>query len=97
MPIDENCEAFGQTYVEALASGIPSIFTLSGIANEFIINERNALVVPYKNSDAIYNSCIRLLNDKTLCNSLIENGKKDVTQKFQLEQMINSLEALYNE
>ncbi len=43
-PVDPICEAFGQTYVEALAAGIPSVFTLSGIAAEFIQHDRNALV-----------------------------------------------------
>ena len=33
VPISPELEAFGQTYVEALAAGIPSVFTLSGIAN----------------------------------------------------------------
>ena len=30
VPINKEIEAFGQTYIEALASGVPSIFTLSG-------------------------------------------------------------------
>jgi glycosyltransferase involved in cell wall biosynthesis len=54
VPIDEHSEAFGQTYVEALAAGVPSVFTLSGIASEFVIDRRNAVVVDYKNADAIY-------------------------------------------
>ena len=32
VPVNNTCEAFGQTYIEALAAGIPSIFTLSGVA-----------------------------------------------------------------
>ena len=34
VPIDEHSEAFGQVYVEALAAGVPSVFTLSGIAHD---------------------------------------------------------------
>lgn len=94
-PISPEVEAFGQTYVEALASEIPSIFTLSGIANEFIIDHHNALVVPYENSDAIYNAMIELLEKKSLTTSLIFNGKKDVNQRFSLDKMIRSLEKLY--
>ncbi|MBL0097760.1 MAG: glycosyltransferase [Bacteroidetes bacterium] len=37
-PIDPSVEAFGQVYIEALAAGIPSIFTLSGIAPDFIVD-----------------------------------------------------------
>jgi glycosyltransferase involved in cell wall biosynthesis len=97
VPIYQNIEAFGQTYVEALASGVPSVFTLSGIANEFIEDEKNALVVPFKNKDAIYNALIRIITDKELCKRLIIRGKNDVLEKFQLTKMITELEGLYNE
>jgi glycosyltransferase involved in cell wall biosynthesis len=46
-------EAFGQTYVEALAAGVPSVFTPSGVAPEFIEDGRNALVVPFRDAEAI--------------------------------------------
>jgi len=95
VPIHNEMEAFGQTYVEALASGIPSVFTLSGISNEFIKHKHNALVVSYKNSDEIYNSIIELLEDKSLREKLIFNGKKDVNSLFELHKMISSLEAVY--
>ncbi len=97
VPISKSVEAFGQTYVEALASGIPSVFTLSGIANEFIIDEYNALVIPYENSEAIYYSWIELINNEVLRDRLIINGRNDVAEKFQLNQMITKLEELYNE
>lgn len=96
VPISESVEAFGQTYIEALASGIPSVFTLSGIANEFVIHKQNALVVPYKNSQSIYDSWIELMNDEALRNRLVMNGKNDVSRKFQLNQMMAKLEQLYN-
>lgn len=95
-PIDSLCEAFGQTYIEALAAGVPSIFTLSGIACEFIQHEKNALVVDYKNSNEIHNEMIRLHSNKDLANKIILNGKDVVTQ-FKLERMINDLENIYNE
>ena len=94
-PVDNSSEAFGQTYVEALASGIPSVFTLSGIAKEFILDRKNALVVPHKNSDAVYFAIDELLSDRQLAASLIANGKKDV-EAFQLINMILSLEKLYS-
>lgn len=96
VPIDCHSEAFGQTYVEALASGIPSIFTLSGIANEFIMNEKNALVVDYKNSGEIYEAMQRILVEPDLAKILIANGKKDI-QQFQLKYMIHGLEQLYDQ
>ena len=95
VPIDEHSEAFGQTYVEALAAGIPSVFTLSGIATEFIHDTENAVVVDYKNADAIYDGISLILNNQDLKNKLISNGRNDVMQKFDVIKMINSLEDLY--
>ena len=95
VPINYNIEAFGQTYIEALASGVPSVFTLSGVANEFIENQKNAIVVPYENIEAISEAINRLIKSKDLANIIVENGKKDVNVLFQLSKMILSLEILY--
>src|SRR6185295_19908794 len=70
-PIDEYAEAFGQTYVEALASGVPAIFTLSGIACDFVQHEKNAWVVPYKDSGKIVTAMNALLNDESLKANLV--------------------------
>jgi glycosyltransferase involved in cell wall biosynthesis len=95
VPIDEECEAFGQTYIEALASGIPSVFTLSGIARDFVSHQTNALVVPFKNSDSILGAISRILSDERLRNHIIENGKLIVQRKFSIEGVILQLEELY--
>jgi glycosyltransferase involved in cell wall biosynthesis len=95
VPINEHAEAFGQVYVEALASGIPSIFTLSGIANEFVIHEKNALVVPFESSNAIYECLLRLLSEHDLTSRLVNGGREAVNQKFRLQTMIEKFEALY--
>jgi glycosyltransferase involved in cell wall biosynthesis len=95
VPVNADIEAFGQTYVEALASGVPCVFTLSGVAKEFIIDRINALVVPYKNSDAIYEAIAELLENELLRNTLVSNGQKSV-EPFALNIFINKLEELYS-
>jgi glycosyltransferase involved in cell wall biosynthesis len=95
-PHDAFSEAFGQTYVEALISGVPSIFTLSGIAKEFILNEKNAVVVPYRDSEAIHAAIKKLWLDKHLQEKLILYGK-ETGRQFSLDRMITSLENLYND
>lgn len=96
-PIDAELEAFGQTYVEALAAGVPSVFTLSGVAPEFIEHERNALIVDFEDSDQIYNAVTRLLDDEILRGRLTENGKSDIRPMFAIETMIERLESIYAE
>lgn len=94
VPVDPNVEAFGQTYIESLASGVPSIFTRSGVAREFISHNYNAWVVDFKNSDQIATGIAKILRDKSYHQTLTANGLKSI-QKFSLDTHILALERLY--
>lgn len=95
VPINDHCEAFGQTYVEALAAGIPSIFTLSGIAPSFIRHNENALVADYKSATSI-ESCMRtLLADRSLCNAFITAGRSSI-EHFDYKHHFKKLLQLYS-
>jgi glycosyltransferase involved in cell wall biosynthesis len=94
VPVDSTCEAFGQTYVEALAVGIPAVFTLSGIAPEFIRDRYNALVVDYRNVDAIAQAISEILRDVQLRERLIATGRDSIGE-FAAENMQRNLENIY--
>jgi glycosyltransferase involved in cell wall biosynthesis len=94
VPISADIEAFGQVYVEALAAGIPSVFTLSGIAKSFIRHEQNAMVADYKSAVSISNALSILHNNPDLQKRLIERGKEDVAP-FALEPFIQQITAIY--
>src|SRR6185295_6562638 len=96
VPVDSLSEAFGQTYIEALAAGIPSVFTLSGVAAEFIVDQKNALVVEFKNAHAIYRALDSLYKNKELRQVLAQNGRRDVISRFGISQMLFSLKQLYD-
>ncbi len=96
-PISPTVEAFGQTYVEALASGIPSVFTLSGIAKEFVEHQQQAWVADFQSVDSVLEGMLKLWSDLSLRTRLIENGRQAVALRFGLEGMINDLQKLYNE
>ncbi|MES2504245.1 MAG: glycosyltransferase family 4 protein [Myxococcota bacterium] len=95
VPVDPVCEAFGQVYIESLLAGIPAIFTMSGIAPEFVKHGKNALVVPFCDSDAIFNSLCRILQDSALANRLKTQGQEDVARQFSKVSMIQNLKQLY--
>ena len=97
VPINPRIEAFGQTYIEALAAGVPSVFTLSGIAVEFVADGQNALVVPFQDSEAICAAMCKIVSDESLRNRLIANGRESIQTRFGLHQMIQKLEMLYLE
>lgn len=97
VPIDPELEAFGQTYVEALAAGIPSVFTLSGVAREFIRDRQNAMVVDFQDAGQIRDAVKWLLQEPASGKKLGEQGRQDVKKYFSLEGMIGKLESLYAE
>lgn len=97
VPVDKTCEAFGQTFVEALAAEIPSVFTKAGVAAEFVEHKRNAWVVDFRSSDQIYQAMVTLLNDEGLLQVLKKEGRKSVEDLFGFEKMIAALKKLYGE
>ena len=89
-PVDPYCEAFGQTYVEALAAGVPSIFSLSGVAREFAMDEPLATIVPFRDSEAIYRAMIALIKNKPK-----NEIKTPFFSNFELRNYIQKLIELY--
>jgi glycosyltransferase involved in cell wall biosynthesis len=94
VPVDAQAEAFGQIYVEALAAERPCVFTLSGIASEFVEHEVNAMVVPHRNTREIGRAISRLLYDERLAQTIASRGSISVSQ-FNITHMIDKLQALY--
>ena len=94
-PINSHCEAFGQTYIESMASKTPLIATKSGIANEILVDGINALVVPYKDSEAIYEAMVKILEDNVFTVSIVKNAEVIAEKYFSLNKMITDLENLY--
>ena len=93
-PIDRQVEAFGQVYVEALASKVPSIFTLSGVANEFVSHKENALIVNHQDADSIHEALEMVWSDTNLKNHLIENGLRSV-ESFGISYFCKKLKDVY--
>jgi glycosyltransferase involved in cell wall biosynthesis len=94
VPVDAETESFGQVYIEAMAAGVPSVFTPSGIAAELLSHLENAYVVPFRNSDAIYEGMKAILADRELRRKLIANGIEAV-QGFSMDKQIAELNSCY--
>jgi glycosyltransferase involved in cell wall biosynthesis len=95
VPISRESEAFGQTYVEALAMHVPSVFTQSGIANEFLENGVNACQVPYHDAVAIEQAIKNILTNDELRDTIVAGGYQAVTSRFGMAQMMQALYPLY--
>lgn len=96
VPVTPTIEAFGQVYIEALASKIPSVFTMSGIAPEFISDNINSYVVDFNDHDSIYNKMFFILNNRDSVQEITKNGYDTVSAKFDVRIKYQKLTELYN-
>ncbi|MCX6451373.1 MAG: glycosyltransferase family 4 protein [Actinobacteria bacterium] len=87
VPVGTDDEAFGIVYIEALASGIPCIFTQSGVINELDAPDSYAHIVAFRNSEEIYMNLKRLIQGEN--NSKIAVPESWLNQ-FSLDVMARS-------
>ena len=66
VPVGTEDEAFGIVYIEALASGIPCIFTQSGVIHELDAPDSYAQIVAFRNSEEIYLNLKRLIQGENV-------------------------------
>ena len=75
---------------EAMACGIPSVVSNIPWTTNFINNEKEALIVNWKNEDDIANSILKLLDHKDLYNKISKSGSDFV--KNNIDYYKNMLE-----
>ncbi|GAX45749.1 group 1 glycosyl transferase [Tolypothrix sp. NIES-4075] len=93
-PIDSIQETFGQVYVDAMLSRVPSVITLAGSAWDHAVDKENAWVVDYKNSDQIAEGVLALLRDTRLREKIIHNAFL-CGQQYDINNHIQRLEEFY--
>ena len=96
-PVDSTVESFGLVYVEAMASGLPCIFTLSGVAKDFARNGSNCLIVEYKSVLAIYEALKSLYCNINLSKSLSKESPIAVSNFSMTKMCKKYLEVFDNE
>jgi glycosyltransferase involved in cell wall biosynthesis len=95
LPIDPEVEAFGQVYVEALASRLPSVFTVSGIAREFARDGENCLVAPFHDSKQTARNILRLVETPEFASEIALRGDLEVRERFGIASMLRKMTELY--
>jgi glycosyltransferase involved in cell wall biosynthesis len=84
VPVGIDDEAFGIVYIEALTSGIPCIFTQSGVLNELETPDRYAHIVAFRNSEEIYLNLKKIIQDEYHSKSAVPESWLN---QFSLDQM----------
>lgn len=90
VPIGTEDEAFGIVYIEALAVGIPCVFTQSGILNELDAPDQYAHMVTFRDSEDIYINLKRLIQGKS-------DSKVKVPESWLNQFSINNMAKRYSE
>jgi GalNAc-alpha-(1->4)-GalNAc-alpha-(1->3)-diNAcBac-PP-undecaprenol alpha-1,4-N-acetyl-D-galactosaminyltransferase len=74
-------EGFGLVIAEAQAHGLPVVsFDCPRGPSEIIRNRENGLLVENGSIDALANAMLELLNDRQLCDYMVDNALKDIAR-----------------
>ena len=92
MYVDADCfvmpsyrEGFPNTVLEAGAMNLPSIVTDIIGSREIIANEKNGLIVPSKNTTALYEAMERILTDDVLRMHMARMARPMINSRFEKE------------
>jgi glycosyltransferase involved in cell wall biosynthesis len=89
-------EGFGLVLPEYMACGVPIIATNVDAIFNIIKDGRNGLLVPKDNINEIVKATLLLHNNTVLRQELIENGFKDVKERFNIKRTVLETEEMYN-
>jgi glycosyltransferase involved in cell wall biosynthesis len=99
VPEDQHAEAFGLVYAEALMSGVPCVFTRSGIMHDLDAQRlRGVSVVPFKDAEAIAHAIRQLTANPLSRAERRANAEHNTRYLFDLidvSKRISGLRSLY--
>lgn len=87
-------EGFSLPVLEAMASGCAVISTNCGGIDEYMVNNKNGLIVPIKNSRALEEAALKLVNNEELLKTLADNGQI-TAKKYSYENMYGQFINLF--
>ena len=90
-------ESFGRVITEAQAAGVPVVATDVGGFAEVVDHERTGLLVMPKDTDAMAQATLRILNDQKLARQLVDGARQKLEREFTVERMCEKTCAVYEE
>lgn len=84
-------EGFPNVVMQAGAMGLPSVVTDINGCNEIIAHGKNGLIIPPKDTQALYNSIKQLSTQPSLFANLKANSRESVTLHYERQQVWDAL------
>ncbi len=90
-------EGFPNTVMEAGAMGLPSIVTDINGSREIIKNGENGVIIPSKDSKALYNAMSNMIEDREACTNMATNARPMIESRFEQGYVRSCLLDFYDE
>jgi len=88
-------EGFGYVFLEAQAAGVPVIATKIEPLTETMQDGESALLVPTHSPENLASAIQKIITDDTLKSQLIENGLRNVKERFDQKNQLDEIVELY--
>lgn len=89
-------EPFGGTFAQAWAAKRPLVTTASEGPSQYVTHEKDALVSPIDDADALANNMTRVIDDPFLSRSIVREGYDAFKFQFTKPNIIKNYLSLYN-
>lgn len=89
-------EPFGGTFAQAWAAKRPLVTTASEGPSQYVTHEKDALVSPIDDSEALAENMRRVMDDQFLSRGLVREGYDAFKSQFTKQNIIKNYEKLYN-
>ncbi len=84
-------EGFPNVVMQAGAMNVPAIVTNINGCNEIITDKKNGLIIPVKNSEALFEAMEKLVLDPLMLDKLQMNARSEITSKYERSEFWNIL------
>ena len=89
-------EGMPNSMIEAMAAGLAVIVTSVGVISDFLDNNEHAIIIPPKDTKAIENAMIKIINNYDFRIKLSKNGQLLAKNKFSTNKEIIKLRDIIN-
>jgi glycosyltransferase involved in cell wall biosynthesis len=90
-------EGLPNALLEALACGTPCVATDIPGTRDVVVHEKEALLVPVDDVDALAGAIVRLFRDRELARRLAAAGRDRIESEFDVERVTEQYAALFSE